>query len=131
MSLFEKFLLQAISAQRVLTLLSGMKRSPSPRPSPQGEGESCRRLGNAHCWEGPRVAVPVIRDGNMPSLPQGAVEMSSLSWVGERERVRAVHVLNCMDWVKAVSGENLRRPPAGGTPNIRPTLPRGDGRHED
>src|SRR5439155_26662427 len=78
MSLFEKFLLQAISAQRVLTLLSGMKRSPSPRPSPQGEGESCRRLGNAHCWEGPRVAVPVIRDGNMPSLPQGAVEMSSL-----------------------------------------------------
>ena len=38
-------------------------------PLHQAEGESCRRLGNAHSWEGPRVAVPVIRDGNMPSLP--------------------------------------------------------------
>jgi len=55
-------------------------------------------------WEGPRVAVPVIRDGNMPSLSHAwPVEMSSLFW-GERERVlaprsfakpvRAVHVLN-------------------------------------
>ena len=49
-------------------------------PSPQGEGEPCHPLGNARRWEGPRVAVPVIRDGNMPSLPRGAVEVSSLSW---------------------------------------------------
>ena len=39
----------------------------------QGWGEEELRkpkeLRNAQCWEGPRFAVPVIRDGNMPSLP--------------------------------------------------------------
>src|SRR5213592_1365486 len=68
MSLFEKFLLQAISAQRVLTLFSGMKRSPSPLPSPPGRGRilptvgKCSRLGGTACrgpcYQGRQHAVP-------------------------------------------------------------------------
>src|SRR2546427_5974359 len=62
-------------------LFSGMKRSPSPLPSPPGRGRILPAVGKCSLFS--------------DSFQRGRNEFPLL---GERERVRAVHVLNCMDW---------------------------------
>jgi len=109
------------SSQMKAELFSGMKRSPSPLPSPPGRGRvlpavgKCSLLGGTACRgpcdQGRQHAVPPPGRGRnefplLPSplrfdaIPASHRAVAQRRRVGERERVRAVHVLNCMDWAE-------------------------------